>query len=501
MKSGTGSTDKAVTTAAGSAGTCPVAGPKSARRMLQCTLGGQHEYRTESGQRVQIWSRDDKFMARARWNGQQIGVTLGDNEEAANHRLQRLLIELEDGTFVPGNEARQRQISRRPIPKMDLRSQVSEFLATKRRLRGIDTAGDYKNRLMHVLDFAEQPVNQRKWPLARDLNPGFAVALREFLFVRDVTPNGRDGAERRKMSPKMVRLCLEALRAVLNWAVRADVRKLPAEFANPITDELLGPKPIKDPLRTCAITMQHRTKMIEIMDEWQLLNLAPLLLLPTRFEDVAGALVSDFDLELAMWRLGSRCGGSDFNKSRVNVQMPLPAILVGLLRQTIGGRTDGPMFRKRQVWNAKKRPVRTFANQDEFESLYDQYLRKAKKTEIGNEQDRKKVIRKMIRDCGGVTTDEISSGLKQLMAVVGINDHVPPYQIRAAVTTELHRAGVRHLELRYLTMHSPNDILNEYTSLDPRGEMEKYFEAVKPLLQTLVRRAAVFGFTIEEAGF
>ena len=342
---------------------------KSSRQMVKSTLGDEHQHCTANGQRIQIWSREGKYIARARYGGQQVGVTLGSDKKNANRQLQRMLIEFEDGTFVPRNEARRRQITHRPIPKLKLRGLASEFLSAKRKLRGIDTGNDYQNRLMHVLDFAELPLSLKTWPLARDLNSEFALALRGFLYVRDVTPNGRDGAESRKMSPKMVRACLETLRAALNWAVRADVRNLPPEFMNPITHELLGPKQNKDPLRACHITMPHRVAMVDQMDEWHLLHLTPLLLLPTRFEDVAGALVSDIDLQAATWRLGARCGGSDFNKGRVEVQMPLPPVLIGLLRHTIDGRTDGPLFRERKVWNKHIGTKQPFANRQGFESL------------------------------------------------------------------------------------------------------------------------------------
>lgn len=497
MDPGMESADVAMMTTANAAGKSPPADSKPTRKMVKGTLNGQHSHTTESGRRIQIWLRDGKFLARGRWNGQQIGVTLGVDERTANYQLQRLLIELEDGTFVPGQQVKQRQITRRPIPKLDLRGLTGDFLAMQRQHRGSNTTNDYKIRLMHVLDFAELPASQKRWRLACDINREFGLALRAYLYDRDITPNGRYGAQLRKMSPKMVRLCLEALRCVLNWAARADVRKLPVDFANPITHELLGPKPVKDPLRECPITLQHRVKMVDVMDEWQFLHLAPFLLLPTRLEDLAGALVSDFDLEQATWRLGARCGGNDFNKSRVEVQMPLPAVLVALLRRTIGGKTDGPMFCARRFWRTNRVPEHSFSTRGEFESLCDHYFRKAKKSEIGTEQDRKKLVRRLIRDCGGVATDAIGCELKKLMAAVGIDRKVPPYQIRAAVTTELHRAGVPQLELRYLTMHSPNDILNEYTTLDPRGEMEKYFRTVDPLLKVLGQRAAALGFKID----
>ncbi len=467
--------------------------PKRARKMTQAVLCGSHDHETQDGQRVHIWIRDGKYLARARWRGQPIGLNLGADEVNAGHEFRRLLTAMEDGTFVPGREARRRKISEGRIPKFKLRGLFIPFLADKRRLRGKNTARDYQDRLMHVLDFAELPNSERKWPLAQSIDRDFAIALRQFLFARDVTRNGRAGATTHKMAISMVCHCLETLRNAINWACRADVRKLPPGFFNPITDEIIPTLPPKDPLRTCPISLDQRIAMVKQMDEWQLLHLSTFLVLPTRIEDISGAIVSDFDLQSATWRLGTRMGGNDYNKGRVNVQMPLPPVLLPLLRQTIGARTDGPMFRSREAWDQKKQFRRSFANRREFENLVETALISMPANEVNAEQDRKEVIRGVLRDCGGISNDVIGKDIKELMMAVGIDSENSAYDLRAAVTTGLNRAGVRHLELRYLTMHSLTDILYEYTSLEPVGEMQKYFQAIQPLLLAIMQRAAGFG--------
>lgn len=44
----------------------------------------------------------------------------------------------------------------------------------------------------------------------------------------------------------------------------------------------------------------------------------------------------------------------------------------------------------------------------------------------------------------------------------------------------MKNANLPHLEMRYLTSHSTNDILNEYTPLDPVGAMRRYFDTIGP---------------------
>jgi len=460
--------------------------------MIRSELLGQHEHVTRDGQRVQIWFRDGKYLARARYSGRQIGETLGTDPHQATCQLRRILTEMENGTYVSGRDRRRRELRCGPVPQHDLRGLIDAYLHECRRLKGPNTTRDYCNRLMHVLDFAELPAHLKRWRLARDIDRGFAVELRAFLHQRDVTANGRAGTTH-KMSPKMIRLVLESVRAALTWAARADVRHLPAEFVNPFREDIIGPKLQKDPLRACPLPIESRIRMVQQMDAWQLVHLSPLLVLPTRFEDVSGAIISDFNFASRSRHLGSRCGGSDYNKGRADMQMPLPEALLPLLRIAAAGRMDGPMFRTRADWTGRQKRRMAFQNQDEFAALCSHAIARAKPTDVATEQGRKKVIRQVLLDCGAVSTKTVYRELRQLMNSVGIGKTVRPYDVRASMTTEMHRAGIRHLELRYLTMHSPNDILNDYASLEPEVEMAKYFVAIEPLLTAITQRAVELG--------
>ena len=57
----------------------------------------------------------------------------------------------------------------------------------------------------------------------------------------------------------------------------------------------------------------------------------------------------------------------------------------------------------------------------------------------------------------------------------------------------MHRAEIQHLEMRYLTLHRIDDILNCYTGLEPKREMEKYYKLIAPLLDAIEFRAKELG--------
>jgi len=361
------------------------------------------------------------------------------------------------------------------------------FLRDIAKSKGPNLQKTYYARLAHVLRFSEQGKTLKRWKLASDLDREFIIELRRHLMQTVVTRNGKAGSTPKAMSVRMIRLCLETLRTMLNWALRVDVRKLPADFLQPITNDLLGPPPSKDPLRPSPLPLPQRIQLVENMDEWQLCNVAILLVIPTRFEDVAGALISDFDFDRRAWRIGTRFGGSDFTKGRTTVVMPLPGILTQLLALNALGREDGAMFLKRRSNQGVKSSTKA-----EIEEAVNRKIINCDDESAATAQGRKKLCRQVISNMGAVSTDEIARNLRRLFGKVGIIG-VRPYEVRHAVTTDMHEAGLSHLASRYLTLHAANDILNEYTSLDVSHEMSKYVAHISPLLDAIELRALQLG--------
>lgn len=473
---------------------------KPLRRMASATLLGQHTFQSENGPLVHIYRRQGKYLARARIFGQQVGVTLGETEAAAHQQLCLLLADLAKGSFVPPTEARSSVLNRRPVPQLTLRQLCDEFLIEKLKTNGKALVRWYLAKLGHVLDFAEQPKNLRRWKLARDINREFAIELRAFLMSCNVMPNGRPGGKPRKMSAKMVRLCQEALRSILNWARKPQVRKLPADYYHPFTEDVLSREPSKDPLRQSPVPMEKRIRVVAAMNRWQLLHLTTLLVIPTRFEDVAGAVISDFDLNEGVWRLGTRFGGADFNKGRVNVVMPLPPVLINLLRVAAADRTEGPMFLCQKLFDkpARQRHLPHLQSRNDLEAMIQDRLASAPKSEIATEPDRKEFIRKLIHELGAVSTDNISRQLQRLFVAAGVQA-TRAYDIRHAVTEDMNRAGMSHLASRYFTLHTTNDILNTYAGISIFDEMAHYFDRIAPLLHAIERRARDLGIPLEQS--
>ena len=464
------------------------------RKMRPVELSGAHLHSTVSGVNVSIWQRSGKFLARGRHQREMFGVTLGADLNTAKGELRRLLTAIEDGTFLRPSEARKRPLKDSRVPLLSLRQLWSEFLAEKRRHRGAKTTQNYQSRLAPVLDFAERQENKKHWPLARDIDRQFVLGFRTFLLNRTTTRNGRPGGILKMTSASQIVNCMETLRSVIAWGLMASVRKLPPEFVNPCTRELIGNVPPKDPLRKPVLTIDRRIEIVRAMDAWQLCNLAILLVLPLRFEDLARALISDVDLNEQTLQLGAKFGGLDFSKAKVNVLLPLPDQLMPILRKAIDCRSEGPLFRThRSVARLRGGVLVAPQNRHEVEQAFGEMLAAQKPGNILTDHDRKQVFRDLMRKLGGITEDAIGKEMKGLFTQIGLGSGIRPYDLRGAVTTDLKNAGIAHLELRYLTGHSTNDILNEYTGVDPQREMQKHFTACRPLLDAIEKRFGELG--------
>jgi hypothetical protein len=110
------------------------------------------------------------------------------------------------------------------------------------------------------------------------------------------------------------------------------------------------------------------------------------------------------------------------------------------------------------------------------------------------------VIRKTLRQLGGLTEKCLPDELKEVFATAGIQSDRPTYDLRESISTELEEAGVSLLVQRYVTAHGTKDIQNHYVGLRPVRQMQKHFVALAPLLGAIIRRARELGIDLPTPG-
>jgi hypothetical protein len=292
--------------------------PPPNRRMSRAELMGSHTHFSCSGIGVHVWIREGTYLARGSFQGKSFGETLAPDAQRAAARLRQILNELDNGVFVRPTERRKRLISNGKNQRSKLRDLVAEFLADKRRSRGLQTAQDYRSRLAPVLDFAELAENSKRWPLAMDIDVDFGKSLRAFLHQYCCTRNGRPGCQTKALSGRQIVNVLECLRTVLHWARSARIRKLPADWIMPLTADLIGRPPAKNPMRADPLPQAVRVQMVTAMDRWQLSQLATSLVLPLRPGEAAGLLIGDVNFDKGWLEFGEHLKDVNFTKGKTS---------------------------------------------------------------------------------------------------------------------------------------------------------------------------------------
>lgn len=275
------------------------------------------------------------------------------------------------------------------------------------------------------------------------------------------------------------------------------MNELPSNFVNPFCEGIVGKKPKKDPLRRQQLPVEQRIRLVQAMDRWQLTHLVLSLVLPLRPEDCSGLLISDVDFQNRRLVFGTRMGGRDFNKGHRQFVVPFPMELMPLLRFCIDGRAAGPVVRRRTVIEGRSRPKVIVTLPEHVLDQFERALAAADPDSVQTLQDQKALFRSTLRRMGGTSGDEMNREFKSLLGPAGIPKDTRLYDLRSAVTSEMYKAGVADLTLRYVTGHTTGDILNEYISFDPADEVQKYFELIRPLLDEIKLKAQSLGIHVD----
>jgi hypothetical protein len=103
-------------------------------------------------------------------------------------------------------------------------------------------------------------------------------------------------------------------------------------------------------LRKVTFPLERRLRFVPVSDTFDLVTLGMMYILPCRPEQFSGLLVPEIDWNERTLAFGTRFGGADYTKGKVSFRVPYPDELEPLLRFAVGGRQDGPVFLRRNVF-------------------------------------------------------------------------------------------------------------------------------------------------------
>ena len=451
------------------------------RSFKKAVINGVDRHVAADGTAVSIYRRGEQYMARGRYAGRQFGARLGATESEAAVNLRGLLHDLDCGVFVPPSQKRFQLVRKRQVNlNIDFRSLVDQFLTHVGRKNGQKTKTAYLDRLRTVLEFEDKPENRRRWPKASSIDGDFVTELQNWLRI---TPFQDKSGQPRFRKEKTVRNILEALRTCLNWARRPENRLLPVDYLMPVTQDILGKEAAKDVFRPNPLSEADKIKIIQRATNNELTVIALFILLADRADELAGLCIEDVDLNRRHLLFGINNSDMNFTKGRTAFRIPYTPKLDGLINHLIAGRTEGPLIR--QV---------SYQNKEDNQSpdLVAAWQAEAAKnpTKARTVNDKKALFREIMRRSGGASSDYIGKLFAKVAKRAGFVNIQPGF-CRDSATHLMERSGMSFLSARYLTSHTTNDIMNNYTGLDIEGDMAKYFATIPNLVQAIADRFPV----------
>ncbi|KKL27717.1 hypothetical protein LCGC14_2382380, partial [marine sediment metagenome] len=107
------------------------------RPMRRAELMGGHTHETQNAVRIQIWMRDEKFLARGRHHREPLFRTLGSDEASASAELRKLMAEVENDTFLRPSDPLAKLRRQKPcVTPLSIVELATEFIAERRRTKG-----------------------------------------------------------------------------------------------------------------------------------------------------------------------------------------------------------------------------------------------------------------------------------------------------------------------------------------------------------------------------
>ena len=451
--------------------------------MIRSTLNGQHTYESHDGTKAHIYLRDDVVLARGHYQGRPFTETLG-KEKDANKKLYQLLGDFEENRYCPPCERTQPNFATRYSVRLTVIQLANLYLKAVRKRRGKKTHDTYQGRLKWLMQFFELSLSTHRWAYVTDIDKDTAFTFREWLAGQLVTPNGRDGAKSRRISPGYQRNVLEAARDLFSWALDIKMNdgtvRMPVTWLNPFNRDVVGRLPARDPLKNQPFTIAERITLVNTMDLYQVRLFALPLVLPNRLGEWASLMIESIDPVHRIIRVGHV--SEDPTKSRTAFSVAYPPEFVSIVEALIAGRTAGPIFVRRDLCELEVLPTTTL---DEVRA----HLATLPAESITQENDRKDVYRAFLVSQGAVNEDKIAREFECASQDAGLISHGTFHDLRSSVDIDLKRAGVEPQVRKYLNGRKSSDIqFKLYEGVQLHEDLAPYFKLVKALISAVVLR-------------
>src|SRR4051812_9783234 len=267
-------------------------------------------------------------------NGQRHRPRIGPDREAARQLAAQINAQLEVGAPAA--------LSFEPLAIPELRRRWLEHHEQVLR-SSVQTINRYRTATEHLLHFLEtRPVRQ-----ASQFHASHAEEFVRYLRALRVSPNGHAHTAKRPLLDKGLRYVLECCRALFNYAARR--RHLSPYAENPFRALEIDRIPIQETRAILLFSAEQERAFLEACDDWQFPLFLTLMLTGLRPGELTHLLLpDDLDLGAGLARVRNKAALGWQVKTRNEREVPLVPALAEVLRRSVGGRREGPVFRRRR---------------------------------------------------------------------------------------------------------------------------------------------------------
>lgn len=303
----------------------------------------------------------------------------------------------------------------------------------------VQTIRRYRAATEHLISF----VNTHRVPA---MTGKFAIEHAEefakYLRSIRVSPNGHPRSKKRPLLDKGVQYILECCRSLFAYAIKC--RHLPPYVENPFSSLRLS-RSVQETSRPIVLfTLAQEREFLLACDEWQFPIFLTLMLTGLRPGELTHLLLADdVDWESKVLRITNKPALGWQVKTRNTRDIPLVDPLVDVLRQCVGDRKTGPVFRRRRFLDGE-RPLLDGADQRnmEHEIIRRMSVAESERASTLSRAERLQVCRQVWRDGGMVKTDRIRIEFIRVCRRIGLNEMTCPKMLRHLFATCLQDANV-----------------------------------------------------------
>ena len=338
-----------------------------------------------------------------------------------------------------------------PVSLADLRQRWLDYHEHVLR-SSVATVRRYRQATEHLLGFARDVRPVRR---VSDFRPCHAEEFVRYLRTVQVPVNGPAECRRRPLRDTGMKYILETCSILFNYARKS--RHLSPYAENPFHAIEIGRIPVEDARPITIFTPDQERRFLAACDDWQFPLFLTLLLTGLRSGELAHLLLPD-DLDLdGGWlfvRNKPKLGWQV--KTRNERDIPLLPVLVEVLRTALGGRSSGPVFRRRRYADGNGSPLASFSrSRAEREVVLRCQQQEAELDGPLSRAERARIARTVWRDMGAVYTGTIHIEFGRVTARIGLADVTAPKTLRHTFATILQDANVDPLIRNELMGHVP----------------------------------------------